>query len=130
MAKTYFEHVTAEGDLATCRWRVKVTFAVPGRCQGLRPNGARVQAKGVDLVRVSGTVGRRSSPAAQLTSSTKVEHDPAEAFDAGTGRGPGIELAGDRGLIAIGINGDDAAVAKWLRKPGSHWARPRSSSPT
>ncbi|MCK2244746.1 MULTISPECIES: ester cyclase [unclassified Crossiella] len=46
------EEITAEGELATCRWRLTATFLGPGRFQGLRPNGARIRAEGVDLVRV------------------------------------------------------------------------------
>lgn len=46
------EEITADGDLATVRWRLTGTFTGPGRFEGLKPNGARVDARGVDLVRV------------------------------------------------------------------------------
>jgi glyoxylase-like metal-dependent hydrolase (beta-lactamase superfamily II)/ketosteroid isomerase-like protein len=40
------------GDLATIHWRMTGTFAGPGELAGFKPNGARFDVTGVDVVRV------------------------------------------------------------------------------
>ena len=44
--------LAASGKNAACRWRATATFAGPGRFQGLRPNGQRIEIEGCDMLRV------------------------------------------------------------------------------
>jgi predicted ester cyclase len=44
--------IAASGKRAACRWRITGTFAGPGRFQGLKATGARVDLEGCDMVRV------------------------------------------------------------------------------
>jgi predicted ester cyclase len=44
--------MAAEGELAAVRWRLRATFAGPGRFQGFAPNGATVDLEGCDMLTV------------------------------------------------------------------------------
>jgi len=44
---------TTEGDRCAVRWRMRGTFAGPGRFQGFEPTGARLDLEGCDLLTVA-----------------------------------------------------------------------------
>ena len=44
--------ITAQGEVASARWRLRGTFAGPGTLQGFAPTGGRLDFRGVDVVRV------------------------------------------------------------------------------
>ena len=44
--------IVAEDDQAVCHWRITGTFAGPGTFQGLEPTGARLDIRGVDVIKV------------------------------------------------------------------------------
>lgn len=44
--------LAASGKNAACRWRIRGTFAGPGRFQGLAPTGSTIVMEGCDMLRV------------------------------------------------------------------------------
>src|SRR4051794_23802120 len=60
-------HTTTDGRRCAVQWRLRGTFAGPGRFQGLEPTGARVNIEGCDVVE-GGDDGRLTANSAYVDS--------------------------------------------------------------
>ena len=73
------------------RWRLRGTFAGPGRFQGIEPTGARVELEGVDVL----TVARRPDRRATTPTSTAIDvRAPDRAAAAARARPPRQRMTG------------------------------------